>query len=71
MQAVKAIYSDGTIKFSKTPLWKGTFEVLVVLPDNENINRADPEKINFQGTPEMDKILDAEPEWKPSTFLKR
>ena len=71
MQTVKAIYSDGTIKFSKKPHWKGTFEVLVVLPDTEIIDKVESEKVNFQGTPEMDKILDAEPEWKPSTFLKR
>ena len=71
MQAVKALYSEGSIIFSKKPRWKGTFEVLVVLPDTENINQVESEKTYFQGTTEMDKILDAEPECEPSTFLKR
>ena len=71
MQAVKAIYSDGTIMFSEIPRWKGTFEVLVVLPDTENNDQIESEKVYFQGTSEMNKILDAEPEWKPSTFLER
>lgn len=71
MQAIKAIYSDGAITFLKSPSLKGTHEVIVVLPDEANIDHYEANRLVFEGTPQMDKILDSELEWQPKKFIKR
>jgi len=70
MDAVKAVYQDGAVKFIHKPPYLGTFEILVIFPDKSS-GKNDFDKIYFQGTSEMDKILDAEPEWKPKRFIER
>lgn len=71
MQAIKAVYQDGTVRFIHRPPYIGTFEILVIFPDKNHEESKWSEKLYFRGTKEMDKIMDAEPEWKPGKFIER
>ena len=71
MQAVKAIYDNGIVKFDTKPKYKGTFQVLIIFPDSEGMEKETKPILYFQGTKEMDRVLDAEPQWKPNQFIQR
>lgn len=71
MYAIKAIYQNGAVKFIHEPPYKGTFEILIIFPDLSSEEAELNKKLYFQGTKEMDKIMDAEPEWKPEKFIER
>ena len=71
MQALKAVYEDGTVRFIHNPPYIGTFEILVIFPDKSHDETELNEKLYFQGTSEMDRIMDSEPEWEPEKFIER
>ena len=71
MHAIKAIYQNGAVKFIHEPPYTGTFEVLIIFPDFNSEEAEFQDKLYFQGTKKMDKIMDSEPEWKPKKFIKR
>lgn len=70
MNAVKAIYTDGSVKFIQKPPYPGTCEILIIFPD-KSMGKGDRDNLTFQGTREMDKILAAEPDWEPERFIER
>jgi len=71
MLAMKAIYNNGKIEFVDKPRYAGKFEILIIFPEKDDQESAFEKKLQFRGTREMDKILDAEPEWKPKRFIMR
>jgi len=71
MQAIKAIYDNGTVKFETRPQHRGIFQVLIIFPNGEGMEKDAGPNLYFQGTEEMDQVLDAEPQWKPKQFIQR
>lgn len=69
MYAVKAVYRKGHVEFIDRPPQNDEVNVLVIFPDTDR-NRNE-ESVRFQGTREMDKLLKQEPDWKPTSFIKR
>jgi hypothetical protein len=71
MQAIKAVYDNGIVKFDTKPRYKGIFQVLIIFPNGEGMEKEAEPNLYFQGTKEMDKVLDAELHWKPNQFIQR
>ncbi len=70
MLVIKAIYRNGKVEFvDPPPERKGRVEVLLVFPDQGR--NAQVKGARFQGTAELDGLLEQELPWTPPCFIRR
>ena len=72
MYAVKAVYRKGQIEFIEPPPPnKEDVDVLIIFPESHRNEEKGEKSLRFHGTPEMDRLLREEPDWKPPGFIRR